>query len=181
MSQDTKIGARHGKIDKFKTVKGDWQRSILSLCLCESNAEYTIKIPGDWIRGCNKVVWRNINNLTYVDGNIENTRKWRINKEPLDEDEWEEWKRYWKLNIHKNKDKGIWSHHYSANRTDKHVQTVTGWIFFGSTITKNGECSHQVKCHLLLDVKAMDKPRHCIKKKTHHLTKFSVNKNSQLW
>ena len=64
-------------------------------------------------------------------------------------------KPYWKLNIHKNKDKGIWSHHYSANITGKHVQTVTGWIFFGSTITKNGDCSHEVKCHLLLDVKAM--------------------------
>ena len=61
----------------------------------------------------------------------------------------------WKLYIHKNKDNGIWSHHYLANRTGKHVETVTSLIFFGFKITRNGDCSYQIKYHLLLDVKAM--------------------------
>ena len=61
----------------------------------------------------------------------------------------------WKLNIHKNKDKGIWPHHFSADRRGKHVETVTSLIIFGSKITKNGDCNYQIVCHLLLDVKAM--------------------------
>ena len=61
----------------------------------------------------------------------------------------------WKLNIHKKKDKGIIFHQYSANRKGKCVETVTSLIFFGSKITKNGDCSHQIKYHLLLDVKLM--------------------------
>ena len=60
-----------------------------------------------------------------------------------------------KLYIHKNKDKGIWSHHYLSNRRGKHVETVTSLIIFGFKITRNGDCSYQIKCYLLLDVKAM--------------------------
>ena len=39
-----------------------------------------------------------------------------------------------KLNIQKNKDYGIWSHHFMANRWGK-VKTVTNFIFLGSKIT----------------------------------------------
>ena len=33
--------------------------------------------------------------------------------------------------------------------------TVTGFIFLGSKITTDGDCSHEVKRHLLLERKAM--------------------------
>ena len=35
------------------------------------------------------------------------------------------------------------------------VGTVTGFIFLGSKIATDGDCSHEVKRHLLLERKAM--------------------------
>ena len=35
------------------------------------------------------------------------------------------------------------------------VETVTDFIFFGSKITADGGCSHEIKRHLLLGIKAM--------------------------
>ena len=42
----------------------------------------------------------------------------------------------------------------SWNRWGK-VETVTDFTFFGSKITVDGDCSHEVKRHLLLERKAM--------------------------
>ena len=35
------------------------------------------------------------------------------------------------------------------------VETVSGFIFWGSKITTDGDCSHEIKRHLLLGRKAM--------------------------
>ena len=35
------------------------------------------------------------------------------------------------------------------------IETVTDFIFLGSKITVNGDCSHEIKRHLLLGRKAM--------------------------
>ena len=35
------------------------------------------------------------------------------------------------------------------------METVTGFIFLGSEITADGDCSHEIKRHLLLGRKAM--------------------------
>ena len=35
------------------------------------------------------------------------------------------------------------------------METVTGFIFLGSKITLDGDCSHQIKRHLFLGRKAM--------------------------
>ena len=35
------------------------------------------------------------------------------------------------------------------------MKTVTGFIFLGSKITEDGDCSHEMKRHLLLGRKAM--------------------------
>ena len=43
-----------------------------------------------------------------------------------------------------------------ANRWEK-VETMTGFIFFGSKITADGDCSHEIKRCLLLGRKAMTK------------------------
>ena len=37
----------------------------------------------------------------------------------------------------------------------KTVETVTDFIFLGSKITADGDCSHEIKRHLLLERKAM--------------------------
>ena len=37
----------------------------------------------------------------------------------------------------------------------KTMETVTDFIFFGSRITVDGDCSHEIKSHLLLRIKSM--------------------------
>ena len=45
---------------------------------------------------------------------------------------------------------------------EEKVEIVTDFIFLGSKITTDGDCSHEIKRHLLLGEKAM------IKKQRHH-------------
>ena len=47
------------------------------------------------------------------------------------------------------------------------VETVTDFIFLGSKITVDGDCSHEIKRRLLLGRKAM-RPRQRIEKQRHH-------------
>ena len=51
-------------------------------------------------------------------------------------------------------DHGIWSHHFMANRWGN-SKTVTDFILGGSKITADGDCSHEIKRHLLLGRKVM--------------------------
>ena len=46
------------------------------------------------------------------------------------------------------------------------VETVTDFIFLGSKITPDNDCSHEIKSCLLLGRKT-DRPRQHIKKRTH--------------
>ena len=45
----------------------------------------------------------------------------------------------------------------------KTVETVSDFIFLGSKISACGDCSHEIKIHVLLGEKSYDKPRQCIK------------------
>ena len=60
-----------------------------------------------------------------------------------------------KLNIQKNKDHGIRLHHFLTSRWRKKMETVADFIFLGSKITMDGDCSHEIKRHLLFGRKAM--------------------------
>ena len=46
------------------------------------------------------------------------------------------------------------------------METVTEFIFLGSKITVDGDCSHEIKT-LALWKESYDKPRQCIKKQRH--------------
>ena len=81
-------------------------------------------------------------------------RKWRRTKEPLDENEREKWKGWLKTQHSKNEDHGIWSHHFVANRWET-METMRDFIFLGSKIIADGDCSHEIKRHLLLGRKAV--------------------------
>ena len=59
-----------------------------------------------------------------------------------------------KLNIQKNKDHGIWSHYFMANRWGNNGNSERLY-FGGSKITTDGDCSREIKRHLLLGRKAM--------------------------
>ena len=59
-----------------------------------------------------------------------------------------------KLNIQKNKDHGIRSHHFMANRWGNNGNSDR--LLFGATkITAEGDCSHEIKRRLLLGRKVM--------------------------
>ena len=49
------------------------------------------------------------------------------------------------------------------------VEAMTNFIFLGSKITVDGDCSHEIKRRLLAPWKeSYDKPRHHIKNQRHH-------------
>ena len=48
------------------------------------------------------------------------------------------------------------------------METVTDFIFGGSKITADGDCTHKIKRHFLLGKKIYNKPKQCIKKQRHH-------------
>ena len=48
------------------------------------------------------------------------------------------------------------------------VETVSEFIFLGSKITADGDCSHEIKRRLLLGRKVMTQPRRHIKKQRHY-------------
>ena len=50
-----------------------------------------------------------------------------------------------------NEDHGIQFHHFMANGWE----TVSDFLFGGSKITADGDCSHEIKRHLLLGRKVM--------------------------
>ena len=78
-------------------------------------------------------------------------RKWRRTKEPPDESERGEWKVGLKLNVQKSKIMA------SGPITSWQIdgETMTDFIFLGSKITADGDCSHEIKRCLLLGRKAM--------------------------
>ena len=55
----------------------------------------------------------------------------------------------------KNKDHGIWSHHFMANRSGNNGNSDRLFSSFGSKITMDTDFSHEIKRHLLLGRKAM--------------------------
>ena len=100
-----------------------------------------------------KIAERNISNL-----NMQMTpplfRKQRGTKEPLDENERGRWKSWLKTHHSKNENHGIQSHHFMANRWGNNGNSDR-LFFLSSKITENGDCSHEIKRHLLLGRKAM--------------------------
>ena len=98
-----------------------------------------------------KIARRNINNLSYADDTTLYGRKQRRTKEPLDESEEESEKVALKLNIRKTKIMA------SSPITSWEIdgETVRDFIFLGSKITADGDCSHEIKRCLLLGRKVM--------------------------
>ena len=67
------------------------------------------------------------------------------------------------------------------------METVTGFIFFGSKITADGDCSPEIKRHLLLGRKAMTnldsilKSRDVTLQTKVHIVKAMVFSSSHVW
>ena len=81
-------------------------------------------------------------------------QKRRRTKEPLDESEKESEKVGLKLNIQKTKIMAS-GPITSYQRDGETVETMADFIFLGSKITADGDCSHEIKRQLLLERKVM--------------------------
>ena len=100
-----------------------------------------------------KIAGRNINNLTYTDDTTL-TEKVRHLKSLLMKVKEESEKVGLKLNIQKTKIMA--SGPITSWQIDgETVETVADFILGGSKITADGDCSHEIKRHLLLGRKAM--------------------------
>ena len=95
-----------------------------------------------------KIAGRNISDLTYADDTSLTAESEEELKSLLIKVKEESEKAGLKLNIQKNENHGIRFH-------GETVETVTDFIFLGSKIVADGDCSHEIKRHLLLGRKAM--------------------------
>ena len=81
-------------------------------------------------------------------------RKQRGTNKPFDESERREWKVGLKLNIQKTKIMAS-GPITSWEINGETVEIVSDFIFLGSKIPADGDCSHEIKRHLLLGRKVM--------------------------
>ena len=101
-----------------------------------------------------KIAWRNINNLRYADDTTLMAESEKELKGLLMQVKEEIENVGLKLNIQKTKIMA--SGPITSWEIDgETVETVSDFIFLGSKITADGDCSHEIKRHLLLQRKAM--------------------------
>ena len=101
-----------------------------------------------------KIARRNINNLRYEDDTTLKADKEEELKSLLRKVKEESEKVGLKLNIQKTKI--LASGPITSWQIDgETMKIVTDFIFLGSQITADGDCSHEIKRHLLLGIKVM--------------------------
>ena len=101
-----------------------------------------------------KIAWRNINNLSYADDTTLMTESEEELKSLLMKVKEESEKFSLKLNIQKTKIMA--SGPITSWEIDgETVETVSDFMFWGSQITTDGNCSHEIKRRLLLGRKVM--------------------------
>ena len=100
-----------------------------------------------------KIAWRNINNLRYADDTTFMAESEEELKSLLMKVKEESEKVGLKLNIQKAKIMAS-SSITSWQIDGETMETVRDFIFGGSKITADGDCSHEIKTHLLLGAKA---------------------------
>ena len=101
-----------------------------------------------------KIARRNINSLRYADGTTLMAESEEELKSLLMKVKEESEKSWLKARLSENEDKGIRSHNFMANYEET-VETVADLILGSSKIAADGECSHEIKRHLLLGRKVM--------------------------
>ena len=125
-----------------------------------------------------KTAGRNINNLRYADNTADNTLTAESEEELksfLMKVKEESQKVGLKLNIQKTKIMA--SGPITSWQIDgETVETVTDFIFLGSKITADGDCSHEIKRHFLLGSKAMTNLDSILKRDLTLLTKVPLVK-----
>ena len=153
--QEATVATVHGTIDGLQIRKRVHQGCILSPCLFNLYAEYIMRNAElDEAQAGIKIAGRNINNLRYEDDTNLTAENEEELKSLLMKVKEESDKAGLKLNIQKTKIMA--SGPITSWQIDgETVETVTDFIFLGSKITADDDCSHEIKRCLLLGRKAM--------------------------
>ena len=150
--QEATVRTGHGTTDWFQIGKGVHQDCILSPCLFKLYAEYFMRNVGlEEAQAGIKSAGRNISNVIYADDTTLMAEREKELKSLLMKVKVESGKVGLKLNIQKMKIMA------SGPITSWEIdgETVSDFIFGCSTITADGDCSHEIKRRLLLGRKVM--------------------------
>ena len=153
--QEATVRTGHRPTDWFQIGKGVRQGCILSPCLFNLYAEYIMRNTGlEEAQAGIKIAGKNINNLRYADDTTLLAEGEEELKNLLMKVKEESDKADLKLNIQKTKI--LASDPITSWQIDgETVETVSDFIFWGSKITADGDCSHEIKSCLLLGRKVM--------------------------
>ena len=154
ISQEATVRTGHGTTDWFQIGKGVRQGCILSPCLFNLYTEYIMRNAElDEAQAGIKIDRRNINNLRYADDTTLMAESEEL-KSLLVKVKEESEKVGLKLNIQKTKIMA--SGPITSWQIDgETVETVTDFIFLGSKIIVDGDCSHEIQRCVLLGRKVM--------------------------
>ena len=163
--QEATFRIGHGTADWFQIGRGVCQGCILSPCLFNLYAEYMRNAGLEEAQAGMKIARRNSNNPEYADDTTLMAESEEL-KSLLMKVREESEKVGLKLNIQKTKIMA--SRPITSWQIDgEGMETVRDFIFLGSKIPADGDCSHEIKRHLLLGRKAMTNRQH-IQKQRHY-------------
>ena len=149
--QEATVRTGHGTTEWFQIGKGVCQSCMLLSCLFNLYAEYIMRNAGlDEAQSGIKIARRNINNLRYADDTTLMAESKEL-KSLLMKVKEESEKVGLRLSIQKIKIMA--SSPITLWQIDG--ETVRDFIFLGSKITADGDCSHEIERHLLLGRKDM--------------------------
>ena len=166
--QEATVRTGHGTTGWIQVGKGVHKACILSQCLFNLYAEYIMRNAGlDEAQAGIKIAGRNINNLRYADDITLMAESEEELKSLLMKVKEESEKVGLKLNIQKTKimASGLITSWQIDGET---VETEANFIFWGSKVTADGDCSHEIKRCLLLGREVMTNQRQHIKKQRHY-------------
>ena len=144
-TQETRVWSLGGKILCMRK----WEPTPVFLP-GKSRGQWSLVGYTPW--GCSQT-WLNTHTIPYHTTLLE-WQKCRGTKELLDEGERREWKSWLNIQYSENEDHGIQSHQFMANRREKSGSSDR-FIFLGSKITADSDCSRKIRRCLLLGRKAM--------------------------
>ena len=162
--QEATVRTGYGSTGWFQIGKGVHQGCILSPCLFNLYAEYIMRNTElEEAQAGIKIARRNINNLRYADDTTLMAESEEL-KSLLMKVKEESEKFGLKLNI-----KIMASSPITLWQIDgETVETMADFIFLGSKITADGDCSHEIKRRLLLGRQVMTNLDSIIKKQRHY-------------
>ena len=143
--QEAAVSTGHGTTEWFQIWIGVPQGCILSPCLFNLYAKYIMRNAGlEEAQAGIKIASKNINNLRYADDTTLVAESEKELKSLLMKVKEESEKAGLKLNIQKTKIMA--SGPITSWEIDgETVETVSDFIFLGSKITADGDCSHEMK------------------------------------